>query len=527
MPLRTLFICLLALAAALPFASSADAEGSIELNLIGRFATGVVDDSGAEIAAHDPATQRVFFTNAGDNQLLILDIRRPWAPTRIATVDLDAFGGGVNSVAVQGGLVAVALEGETAQMPGSVAFFNVNGVPLGSVAVGPLPDMLTFTPDGTKILVANEGEPLDYCDAGLAADPEGSISIITIEGLSGGAPVTSVQAADFSAFNGTIDPGVRIFGPGATVAQDLEPEFIAVAPDGQTAWITLQENNAVAVLDIASATITAVVPFGMKNHNTFRNGFDASNRDNAIRVRPWPVMGMYQPDAIAAYDWMGETYLVTANEGDARDYDCFSEEERIGDFSLDPDAFGVPAFFERDDNLGRLRITNVGVDTDDDGLLDRARAYGARSLSIWRGSDASLVWDSGNEIELITAGALGGNFNSNQESDSFDARSDDKGPEPEGVAVGRFNGRTYAFVGLERSGGIIVYDISDPTRPFYDTYINTQDFSADGIAGDVGPEGLIYIPREESPINRALVVVTFEISGTVGVFSVRVRDDGL
>jgi 2',3'-cyclic-nucleotide 2'-phosphodiesterase/3'-nucleotidase/5'-nucleotidase len=504
--------------------TAAAVSAQVVLTPIGTYSTGIFNAGGAEIVAHDPASQRVFVVNAEANRLDVLDIRQPWAPRRVSTIDLAGQGGGVNSVAVRGGLVAAAVENANRQAPGRVAFFDADGTLLASVQVGALPDMLTFSPDGSFVLVANEGEPLDYCAPGLANDPEGSVSVIDLRGGVASLTQANVRTAGFAAFNNAVPAGVRVFGPGATAAQDFEPEYIAVSPDSRTAWVTLQENNALAIVDIASATVTAVVPLGTKDHSIPRNALDPSDRDGGAQIAPWPVRGLYQPDAIAAYPAGGERYLVLANEGDARDYDCFGEETRVGDLDLAPARFPDAAALQEDATLGRLRTTTASGDLDGDGRHDEIHTFGARSFSI-RDAAGALVWDSGNELELIAAAALPDVFNStNDENGSADSRSDDKGPEPEGVAVGAFRGRRYAFVGLERIGGVMVYDITNPRAPFFVQYVNPRRFDGDaeaGTAGDLGPEGLLYIPREQSPIARPLVVVGNEISGTVTLYSLR------
>jgi hypothetical protein len=201
-----------------------------------------------------------------------------------------------------------------------------------AVEVGALPDMLVFTPDGKRVLVANEGEPNDAYDV----DPEGSVSIIDLPNDITKLTQANVRTATFDKFNDAeLDPSIRIFGPGATVAQDLEPEYITVSKDSKTAWVALQENNAIAVLDIDSGEFTALRGLGFKDHRLPGNELDVSDRDKQINITNWPVFGIYQPDAIASYDYQGRTYIVTANEGDARDYDGFSEEFRVKDLMLD------------------------------------------------------------------------------------------------------------------------------------------------------------------------------------------------
>ena len=206
------------------------------------------------------------------------------------------------------------------------------------------------------------------------------------------------------------------------------------------------------------------------------------------------------PDAIAAYDFNGATYIVTANEGDARDYDGFSEEARVNSLTLDPAVF-PDASLQNNANLGRLTVTTVGADSNEDGLVDRLIAFGARSFSIWSGN-GSLMYDSGSDFEVITALRYGDAWNSNHEENGGDNRSDNKGPEPEGLALATIDGSTYAFIGLERMGGIMVYDITNPQSPRFQHYTNNRDLGQEpgnGDAGDLGPEGLFYIPASDSP----------------------------
>jgi Ca2+-binding RTX toxin-like protein len=381
---------------------------------------------------------------------------------------------------------------------------------------------LTFTPDGTKVLVANEGEPNSYGQAN-SVDPEGSVSIIN---LAGGVAAATVQTADFSSYNSQAAAlkasGVRIIGPGATVAQDLEPEYIAVAPDGLTAWVTLQENNAIAILDIATGKITSIAPLGAKNYNLPGNGIDASDRDltattGKINIQNQPAFGLYQPDAIASFAIAGKTYYITANEGDARDYTGFAEEVRVGasGYALDPTGFPTAATLKQNANLGRLTVTNASGDTDGDGDFDRIESFGARSFSIWDAT-GKQIYDSGDRLEKITATLAPTSFNSDGTAASFDTRSDNKGPEPEGVVVGVINNRTYAFIGLERTGDVIVYDVTTPSQPQFVQYLNPPE--------DVGVEGLTFITAADSPTGKPLLVTTAEVSKTVGVFEISLDD---
>ena len=514
---RTLAVCLFL------FTLNSSAIPQLDVQPLGTYKSGIFAESAAEIVAHDPITQRLYVVNADFGNIDVLDIKNPFIPTRLFQIDIAAYGNSANSVAVYNSVVAVAVESDPKQLPGKAVFFNQDGEFLNAVTVGALPDMLIFTPNGQYLLVANEGEPDGYCAPGEAGDPEGSISVIRL--MNGVANLTQsdVQTADFKNFtHENIHPDIRIFGPDATVAQDLEPEYIAVDSESTKAWVTLQENNAIAVLDIASAKITNIFPLGYKDYSQ-GSGLDASDKDDGINITNWPVSGMYQPDAIAAFKVGGETFLITANEGDARDYGCFSEEVRVDDLELDPSVYENVEELQESENLGRLKTTTASGDADGDGLHETIFNYGGRSFSIWS-ADGNLIYDSGSDFEQLTAELIPDDFNSNNdENDSFDKRSDDKGPEPEGVTIGQIGERIYAFISLERVGGIMVYDITNPYQPTFVQYMNNRNFAGDaeaGTAGDLGPEGILFIKSSDSPTGTPLLVIGNEVSGTTTIYGI-------
>ncbi|MBW4645686.1 MAG: choice-of-anchor I family protein [Goleter apudmare HA4340-LM2] len=521
------------------------------VNLIQPNRIGFVQLSGAEISDFDPQSKRIFTTgeSGGKPVLQVVDAADPTNPQRLPDIDLSSFGAGIQSVAVRkatgtgNSILAVAISANQLTDPGKIVFFDATTLTkLAAVSVGALPDMITFTPDGSKLLVANEGEPNeDY-----TIDPEGSISIIDVSGNITALDNSKVKTANFQAFNGQENAlraqGVRIFGKvnggNSTAAQDFEPEYIAVSPDGKTAFVALQENNAFAILDIDTATVTSIVPLGFKDHSLPGNGFDASDRDvngtsgggGKINIQNWPVLGMYQPDGLASFQVGGKTYYISANEGDARirptangvlpapnatEGAIFNEEARVSSLTLDPTAFPDASTLQRPENLGRLTVTNTLGDTDGDGDYDKLYAYGARSFTIWD-DQGKLVFDSGDQLEKITAQLTPTLFNANNGSAAdFDTRSDNKGPEPESVVVGVINNKPYAFVGLERAGGgVVVYDLSNPAAPEFVQYVRTDS--------DVSPEGLKFIPASDSPNGKPLLAVSHEVSNTVSFYQVDV-----
>lgn len=497
-----------------PCALAQDAQ----LQRIGGYSSGLGSAS-VEISAFDAATRRAFTVNGGDRSFDIVDLGNPALPVRLQRVSTAQFGS-PNGVAVANGIVAVAIQDATPQNNGRVAFYTTAGALLGNVAVGALPDMVTFSPDGRYALVANEGEP----NSAYTVDPEGSVSIIDLGTGVATATVRQVRFNDFNVGgprNGELPAAVRIFGPNASVAQDLEPEYITVTADGRTAFVSLQENNALAVIDIASATVSRILALGFKNHNVAGAAFDPSDRDGpsnaqAISIRNFPVFGMYQPDAIVVTsDSAGRPIVFTANEGDSRDYSAFSEEVRAGagSFVLDPTVFPNAATLKQNANLGRLTVTNRTGDSGGDGDFDAIHAFGARSFSAFDGITGTLVYDSGDEFEQVIAAQVPTLFNSEGATATFDTRSDNKGPEPEAITIGDVGGRRYAFIGLERIGGAFIYDVSDPRAPARLGYSLSQ-------GGDISPEGVVYVAPGVSPNQRALLLMANEVSGTLGVYEV-------
>lgn len=908
------------------------------------------DQGGAEVVTYDPATKTAIFSALYGNKITFLNMTNPAMPVFVREVLLQAYGGVVNSVTTRNGLVAVALEDAMAKTnPGKVVIFDMTGTFRAMYTVGALPDMLTFTPDGQRLVVCNEGE----ANSNYTIDPEGSVSIID---LTPGVASGVVRTVGFTSLNGKQDSlramGIRIYGPNASVAQDFEPEYAAITPDGKTAYVTLQEANAIAIVDVVNATLTRVVALGYKDYsrglprttqypwrdrpvlgttaagqdiqlggfsglwfegygadtNTLRflthpdrgpnaepltlrgqprrpfalpnfqaevirfelnrltgaftivdrvkltrtdgttpitgrpnlqaagqgiaytdeygvdlygndipndpfggdlegivvdslgtwwmvdeyrpaiynfnangqliarhipagtaasvgaavgtygtetlpavyatrrsnrgfeavaiegnilyafiqssldnpdnasdatskastwcrilafnvvtkqvvgeylypmfekfgsadkigdavslgggrfnvverddatglrarkyifeinlkgatnlvtnpptlppgrtieslsfselstygirpvhkkksvylpgagygdfdkveglarisknmlavindndfgvggstlsnppdgritinannvpvlgliafdrpNGLDPSDRDNAagngpaININTWPVYGMYEPDAISVATLNGETYIVTANEGDAREYDNFVEEVRVGSgaVTLDPTAFAAWPTLKNNRELGRLNITNTMGDLDGDGDYDELYTLGGRSFTVWN-ADGNLIWDSGNEFEKITAAAFPANFNTGHTTNAMDDRSDNKGPEPEGITVGVINDSVYAFIGLERMGHTMMYNITNPVAPKYIDYINSRNFGVtpnlanvdNGTVGDLGPEVSVYVPNTDSPNNTDLLIAANEIGGTVSVYQIRI-----
>ena len=448
----------------------------------------------SEISAYDPLSRRIFTVNNETvAKVEVLEFSTGTGLTRLSAIDVAPLGGVANSVAVSNGRLAIALEATNKQAVGSVVIVDTRTLAvIKTVTVGALPDMVTFSPDGRYIVTADEGEP----NATYTVDPVGSVSIIDL------ANNYSVKTLTFESFesqkNTLMASGFRLFGPNATLAQDVEPEYVAISPDSRRAWVTLQENNGIAEVDLVAGSILRIWPLGTKDVSLTSNAIDPSDRDNRIELATWPIKTFYLPDALAHFQTNGGSYLITADEGDTRDYSGYSEEVRVGTLTLDPVAFPNGAALKNVANLGRMIVTKSLGDTDGDGDYDVLYGIGGRGFSIFNATTGQRIYFSGKTLEekVIAAGLYD------------DTRSDDKGIEAEGVTVGIINGRPVAFIALERADAIAIYDLSDPANPQFRQLVPTGD----------APEGVHFVPASTSPTHRSLLIVSCEGDGTVKVY---------
>ena len=555
-------------------AAAPTATSTLDLIPLGTY-NGLGGLAASEIVAFDSASKQLFINNGALNRIDIVDIENPATPTLVRSVDMGVYGRGVQSVTVGNGIVAAAVDvapvvssdGRQTASNGLVVLMDTTGRVLRNVAVGTLPDHVSFTPDKKTILVAGEGEPIcslengntsatEKSDPALVSDANGTVSLIDV---SNGATSATVTTLDFSAFDKTalLAENVRVFFPGSTAAQDLEPEYITTNAAGTRAYVTLQEANAIAVVDLVNKTILDVAPLGYKDWGAAGLLIDTSDKDGSADAKMLnlqsyagvPLKGMYMPDTIASMQKGGETYLLTANEGDARDYDCFKEESTFAD-TAGADSFA--SFWDtandavKANNKLGVQKTTLAFPTKApvSGTTTNLYTFGGRSFSIWN-SSGELVWDSGSQLEEIALRDYPAAFNSDS-SDSaatpqlmvsgqpgrMDRRSTSKGVEPEALAVGTIGAQTFAFVGLERMGGIMVYDVSNPAAPSFVRYKNA---ALEGLAlspannttpgsYDVSPEGMVFVPAAASPNAKPMLIVANELSGTTTMYEVRVAN---
>ena len=489
---------------------SFNGEASLQMSRTGDVVLGTANADGgvAEIVSYNPDNGKAYVVNGQAGVLNVVTVNADGSLTTEESIQvqnlIDGFTyGDMTSVAVDSvnDHVVIALQAADYAAAGRIAVLDYDGNLLKSYETGVQPDMVTVSSDGKWILTADEGEPREGYGAGTV-DPAGSVTLVNAE-------TDEVKVIGFSGFDSTELAGQGILfnkvdGQILSAAQDLEPEYIALSGDNSKAYISLQEANAIATLDIASGEFTSIKSLGFQDLSAEANspdlvedgGYAAASYENAVGVR--------MPDGISTFEVNGTTYLATANEGDAREWGDFTNEAR----ATLTDSEGNEA--------EKVRVLDHDVTA---GLADGTNyLFGGRSFSIFNADTMELVYDSGNDFERLTADYLSWWFNSSNDDIDIDSRSTKKGPEPETVTVKQLGDRWYAFVGLERIGGIMVYDVTDPSGASYVNYINTRDFSGE-IAGDVAPEGLAFISAEDSPSGSPILLAACEVSGTLAAYT--------
>jgi len=547
-----------------------NANSALNINLIGRAVLNAQSPEGAaEIVDYQASKKWIYAINSSgdeavvniipadtfDTAALVKDNEGIVTATNLAsaiTLSLNEnTPGDANSIAIDANnqLLAVAMAATNVGEAGQIAFYDISGdtpVFIKNVTVGALPDMVAFSHDGAKVVVANEGEP----NGDYSIDPEGTISIIDITNGTIADTAMSINFQDYNNQQAELEAQGLVFANptgrtingnliNTTVAMDLEPEYVSISKDNKYAYVSIQENNALAIINLEDNSLE-LKGLGFKDWSDLQ--FDASDKDGGVNFKSYPgLYGMYQPDTIASFSWKGANFIVSANEGDAREYffDVSDEADCIAKGGLDYDAkdgclayidesrvedLALAANFDylnNDDNdIGRLKVTTVKGDKNNDGQYESLYAYGARSFTIWD-SNGLVVFDSGDQIARVTASVHGNAFNNNEDENKGDTRSDDKGAEPEALTLGKVGDRLFAFVGLERMGGIMVFDITNPYDVKFQDYFYNRGLepSAD-ISGDLAPEGMTFVPAAQSATNEALLIVGNEISGSIAVWEI-------
>jgi len=547
-----------------------NANSALTINLIGRAVLNAQSPEGAaEIVAYQASKKWIYAINSSgdsavvniipadtfDTAALVQDNEGIVNTTNLSTAITltlnDNTPGDANSIAIDENnqLLAVAMAAKSVGEAGQIAFYDISGdtpIFIKNVTAGFLPDMVTFSHDGAKVVVANEGEP----NGDYSIDPQGSISIINVND---GVIADNATNIDFTAYNdkqselealGLIfaNPTGRTINGNlinTTVAMDLEPEYVSISKDNKYAYVSIQENNGLAIVNLEDNSLE-LKGLGFKDWSSLQ--MDASDKDGGVNFKSYPgLYGMYQPDTISSFSWKGANFIVSANEGDAREYffdttdeaDCaakggvdfdeddgclaYIDESRVEDLTL---AANFDYLNNDDNDIGRLKVTTVKGDTNNDGQYESLYAYGARSFTIWD-SNGLVVFDSGDDIGRITASVHGEAFNNNEDENKGDTRSDDKGAEPEALTIGTIGERTFAFIGLERMGGIMIYDITNPYDVQFEDYFYNRGLIAGAeITGDLAPEGMTFIPREQSATGEPLLIIGNEISGSIAVWEV-------
>ncbi|SDW72515.1 choice-of-anchor I family protein [Paenibacillus sp. CF384] len=509
---------------------------TLTMTRLGSFIAGEPNGDGgvAEIVRYNPENHKFYSVN-GSSDPATLDIvsldntGKPEANATSINIEEvvsdhlpDFEYGDFTSVDIdlKNDLVYAAIQEKTYTNNGAILVFDYDGKYVTSYEAGVQPDMIKVTHDGRYVLTADEAEPR------LAgADPEGSVTIVDrVNNVTKHVKFDDVSVIDdLVHLRGTANEAGLITGPAASkeaAKYDLEPEYIALSADEKTAYVSLQEANAIATIDIASGTVTSVKGLGYKDLNVEVNSLDLV-KDSKIKFENVPFKGMFMPDGIDTYTVDGDTYLFTANEGDATEWPGRTNISTIGGLKAGLTSTSDAAIFLAGKTVSG-KTAYDGVEVPSDMGPDGIYLYGGRSFSIWNADSLEPVFDSKNDFEKITAQRLPKYFNSDHKEVAFDKRSTKKGPEPEYVKVGKVGSKALAFIGLERVGGIMAYDVTDPKNPTFVNYTNTRNFESNSLQGDIGPEGLEFIPATASPSGMPLLLVAHEVGGMITVYQLNV-----
>lgn len=502
-------------------------------------------EGGAEIATYHAASKRVFATNGVKNSIDIYDISDISAPKKVGSVSLSTYGTDVTSVAAGKDVIAAAVHraeifsatGTPTTPHGKLVVFDSNGKILSAPDIlGVLPDSVTFAPNGTTALVAIEGQPVcakddpttaakEESDYSKASDPVGGVSVVDLKNPT--SPV--VKFAGFEKFSAIElkQRGIALSATVNSVAKDLEPEYVT-AIDNEYAYVTIQEANAIGKLNISTATFESISR-GFESRLKF-TARDTSDRDSGAGPRSYDnVVGASQPDAIAGFKIGSGHYFVTANEGDAREYSCLNDDLRAASLKVDSRRFVDWKNLSNNAALGRAKVNPNNGDRDGDGDIDTIHLRGSNSMTMYR--NGVPIWDSGELLDQIQTKAFGvANINGSHSLSSDKStinysgqdRSDDKGSEPEGVAIGQVGDRRIAVLGLERMSALVIFDITTPRAPIFQEWIQMLPTTATPVkaARHWSPEGIVFVPADKSPSGKALIITSYELTGSLSIHEI-------
>ncbi|MDF2838176.1 MAG: Ig domain protein group 2 domain protein, partial [Paenibacillus sp.] len=513
-------------------------QDAFQVNKLGEYVVGSNEDGGvAEIVKFNKDNGKFYLVNGAANPPSLdivslgngqgnLELDKRVLVKDLAETDGFLFGD-LTSVDINTATdrIFVAVQAEGAMEEGKILALDYSGNLVAEYEAGVQPDMIKSTPNGDYVMTADEAEPRLGFTAGVGLqDAPGSVTIVdTATGESTQVYFDNEDVIDNDVhIRNTLQPDGDIItgkGPKSHAYLDFEPEYITLSGDNSTVYVALQENNAIATIDIKGKTVLSVKSLGTKDHGLPGNELDLI-KDGDIHLESVPFKGVYMPDGLASYTVGGSTYLFTANEGDATEWDGLENIAKLKD--IKGDLTVGSATYDFMEGNGAYDKVEVLTDRGNDSIY----LFGSRSFSIWNAATMEQVYDSGSDFETVTSQRYPEFFNVSNSKVEMDDRSPKKGPEPEDIKVGMVGNRALAFVGLERIGGIMTYDVTNPTAPEFLNYVNTRDFLNDAeelnLDTDTGPEGIEFIPANVSPTGLPLLLVAFEVGGRVGVYELGV-----
>ena len=418
--------------------------------------------AGSEIVSVQASSLRVIVSNSVEGLVDILQLDPAKGLERIARHSLVAPGAGeITSAAFhpREAIFAVCVRDSDSLKNGHVEFrAAADGKLLKRIEIGVWPDSLAFSPSGEFVVVANEGEGYVRAGEGFRSG-EGSISLIDLRGGVANAKHSLINLPDLAGVEGATQAehkrllereidGEELKVPFGTSPEHIEPEYVAFSPDGARAYVSLQENNAIAVIDVQQGKLDTVFGLGTVRHA-------ADIVDDGKYEPSAELFALREPDGIAVS--ADGRYLLTADEGDS-----------------DP----------------KIAKTQAGLPSG-----------GGRTVSVFDAITGKLLGDTASQLDDMAAKA--GVYP--------DARSPNKGSEPEGVVSFAAFGKRLAVATLERADALALIDLEQPAQPKVLQVIGAGEGAG---SGGLAPEGLAHVEKD----GRHYLVTGLEKSGNVALF---------
>jgi hypothetical protein len=265
----------------------------------------------AEIVAASSDGMTLIYTSGLSQQVGFVDITNPDTPVGLGSLNM---GGEPTSVAVVGTFALVAVNTSPSFVAPSGKLVVVDIATRTAVAeldLGGQPDSVAVSKDGRYAAIAIENERDEGLNGGAIPQlPAGSLAIIDLVG----APTAWTRR------------NVSLAGLATLFGSDPEPEYVSINDDN-IAVVTLQENNHIALVNLATGAVTGHFSAG----SVTLGAVDLTDeRPNLIQFNQTQSNRLREPDGVT---WVSKTRFATANEGDlsggSRGFTIFNDDGSV------------------------------------------------------------------------------------------------------------------------------------------------------------------------------------------------------